>query len=429
MHALSQLQNGELKGATALELTEELTHFPPEIFELEESLEYLDLSGNRLTALPADFGRLKKLKIIFCSGNRFTALPEVLADCPLLELAGFKNNQISTIPAQALNTNLKWLILTNNKVEALPPEIGNCHRLQKLMLAGNQLTALPQEVSRCKSLGLLRVAANSLTALPDWLFTMPNLAWLAFAGNAFNAKPQLPPLTLLNWDSFNITSLIGEGASGLVYKATDLNGREVAIKVFKGNITSDGFPEDEIAVCLMAGKHPGLVNLVGQITGHPEGKKGLVMDLIPPVFYNLGMPPSMETCTRDVFKPGLKLSAKSLFKIAGTVAAVAAQLHANGIMHSDMYAHNILTDNDGNALFSDFGASCFYDKNDAAVAPWLERIEVRAFGYLLDDLINLRDENTTALQRLRKLRDECLATEIAARPSFKLINQALADTV
>ncbi|MFD2144389.1 leucine-rich repeat-containing protein kinase family protein [Mucilaginibacter antarcticus] len=290
---------------------------------------------------------------------------------PLLELAGFKNNQITTIPPKALNANLKWLILTNNKVNALPPEIGNCHQLQKLMLAGNKLTLLPQELSQCKNLGLLRVSANNLTDLPQWLFTMPNLAWLAFAGNSFNPEPQLPPLNLLDWKSFNIISLIGEGASGMVYKAVDTNGKQVAIKVFKGDVTSDGFPEDEIAVCLMTGTHKGLVNLVGQITGHPEGKKGLVMDLIAPGFYNLGMPPSLESCTRDIFRPDLVLTSNAVINIAGTIAAVAGQIHANGIMHSDMYAHNVLTDDDGNAFFSDFGASCFYDKNDLTAAPGL----------------------------------------------------------
>ncbi len=424
MNTLKQLKNGELKGAVALELTEGLTHFPPEIFDLADTLEYLDLTGNRLNSFPPDFGRLKKLKIVFCSGNLFTALPEVLADCPMLELAGFKNNQITTIPSKSLNANLKWLILTNNKVSTLPAEIGNCHRLQKLMLAGNNLTQLPLELVKCSSLALLRISANKLSSLPLWLLNMPNLAWLAFSGNLFSPKPQLPRLQLLNWSNFTILSLIGEGASGLVYKAIDLSDREVAIKVFKNNITSDGYPEDEIAVCLMAGRHKGLVNLVGQITGHPEGKKGLVMDLIAPGFYNLGMPPSLQSCTRDVFKPGQNLTAKNVTKIACTIADTAWQLHTKGIMHSDMYAHNVLIDNNGDTLFSDFGAACFYDQ-DNDIAPLFERIEVKAFGYLLDDLISLCADEKHELQALQKLRDECLAADVLTRPDFRQISQIL----
>src|ERR1700712_5085685 len=140
MQTLKQLQAGQLKGAVSLKLSEQLSYFPPEILELADTLEKLDLSYNNLNALPADFGKLKKLKIFFCSENQFTVLPEVLADCPLLDIVGFKSNIIETVPAKALNPNLRWLILTNNKVASIPAKIGNCHRMQKLMLAGNKLT-------------------------------------------------------------------------------------------------------------------------------------------------------------------------------------------------------------------------------------------------------------------------------------------------
>ena len=72
MHTLSQLKTGSLKGITSLKLSEGFEEFPREIFELADTLEVLDLSTNRLSALPEDFGRLKKLKILFCSNNPFT---------------------------------------------------------------------------------------------------------------------------------------------------------------------------------------------------------------------------------------------------------------------------------------------------------------------------------------------------------------------
>jgi Leucine-rich repeat (LRR) protein len=62
MQTLKQLQNGELKGAVSLKLAEGLSNFPREIFELADTLEILDLSFNNLSELPADFGRLQKLK-------------------------------------------------------------------------------------------------------------------------------------------------------------------------------------------------------------------------------------------------------------------------------------------------------------------------------------------------------------------------------
>ncbi|QEC77165.1 leucine-rich repeat-containing protein kinase family protein [Mucilaginibacter ginsenosidivorax] len=429
MQTLLQLQNGELKGATSLTLSEGLSHFPEEIFELADTLERLDLSYNNISALPADFGRLKKLKIFFCSENPFTVLPEVLADCPLLDIAGFKSNQIAAVPSKSLNPNLRWLILTNNRIADLPATIGNCKRMQKLMLAGNQLTTLPPELSNCSNLELLRISANKLSEFPQWLLYMPRLSWLAFSGNPFCEIPPAQSLDLIHWDHLELNEHLGEGASGVIHKATwrkVTKTPEVAIKIFKGAVTSDGSPEDEMNTCVAAGAHPGLVQLIGQITAHPEDKKGLVMGLIPPSFYNLGLPPSLQSCTRDVFKEDLSLTTPQIVKIAVTIASVAVQLHNRGIMHSDMYAHNTLVDDDANTLFGDFGAACFYDKNNSDLAPALERLEVRAFGCLLDDLLNLSSEQSNDIQaKLGIIRDACMVQDVLLRPDFRYLNDEL----
>ena len=426
MQTLEQLRRGEYRGATSLKLSEGLSHFPKAIFELAETLETLDLSRNQLSSLPDDFGRLKKLKILFCSDNLFTVLPEVLADCRELDMVGFKSNMIETVPAKALNPNIRWLILTNNRITKIPATIGNCSRMQKLMLAGNRLTDLPVELSQCRNLSLLRISANRLSKLPEWLLAMPKLSWLAFSGNLFSKKPEAQPIPLIGWNELLISQQLGEGASGIISKAMHNGLNEVAVKVFKGAVTSDGLPEDEMNAYIVAGEHPGLVRLSGQITAHPEDKKGLVMELIPQRFFNLGLTPSFESCTRDVFAPGLTLSPAQVIKIAGTIASLAAQLHSKGIMHSDLYAHNILIDDEGNTLFGDFGAACFYDTHDAAIADALERIEVSAFGYLLDDLLNLCSEaNHQSLTKLAELRDTCLNPDVSSRPAFEYLNNAI----
>ena len=430
MQSLLALQSGKLKGAISLKLSEDLTDFPQEIFELADTLEVLDLSFNKLSTLPADFGRLTKLKIFFCSENLFTVLPEVLADCPLLDIAGFKSNQIKTVPAKSLNPNLRWLILTNNNIAELPKEIGLCKLMQKLMLSGNRLAALPDELGRCQNLALLRIAANKLHELPKWITTMPKLSWIAFSGNSFSKTPAVETLSLINWHDLEISHLLGEGASGVISKANRNIGdetSEVAVKIFKGNVTSDGLPEDEMTAYIAAGYHPGLVNLIGQIALHPEDKKGLVMDLIPHHFYNLGNPPSLESCTRDVFPNEMQLSEKQILNIAKTVASLAEQLHGAGIMHGDLYAHNTLIDDEGSTLFGDFGAASFYDKTAIELAMALERIEVSAYGYLLDDLLSLGKNitNQKFLIDLGALRDDCLNTVPLKRPNFQYVVEAL----
>ncbi|MEX8500476.1 leucine-rich repeat domain-containing protein, partial [Leptothrix ochracea] len=98
MHTLSQLRSGALAGTRRLDLSADLTVFPPEIFDLADTLEVLNLSGNRLSTLPDDLPRLKKLKVIFCSDNDFSALPAVLGACERLEMVGFKANHIRVVP-------------------------------------------------------------------------------------------------------------------------------------------------------------------------------------------------------------------------------------------------------------------------------------------------------------------------------------------
>ncbi len=420
MQTVAQLRNGELKGTTALKLCEGLNEFPREVFELADTLEKLDLSGNNLTELPADFGRLKKLRILFCSDNPFTVLPEVLADCPELDTVGFKSNQIEIVPPRALNPNLRWLILTNNRIPVLPAAIGQCTRMQKLALAGNRLTELPAELSNCRNLGLLRISANQLKVFPQWLLSMPKLAWLAFSGNPFCIHPQITPTPAIQWTELQLNDVLGQGASGIIYKAS-WQGREVtkdvAVKIFKGDVTSDGLPEDEMNAFIAAGAHPGLVTLIGHIEGHPQGGKGLVMELIPNRFYNLGLPPSMASCTRDVFKEGAVLTAEQVVKIVATIASVSAQLHSHGIIHGDLYAHNTLVDAEGNALFGDFGAAGFYDVSGPDASA-LERIEVRSFGYMIDDLLGICTGEDGLVKDLQDICDRCLVENVAARPAF-----------
>src|SRR3546814_14193143 len=80
MHTVEQLERGELTGIRRLDLSADLQHFPEAIFALADTLEVLNLSGNRLNSLPSDLSRLRKLRILFCSDNLFTEVPGCLGD-------------------------------------------------------------------------------------------------------------------------------------------------------------------------------------------------------------------------------------------------------------------------------------------------------------------------------------------------------------
>ncbi len=417
MDTLAKLRSGELKGTRRLDLACGLTEFPLDILDLADTLEILNLTGNRLSDLPGDFPRLRKLRIFFCSDNQFTHLPAVLGACPELEMIGFKANRIGRIHPDAFPERLRWLILTDNRLETLPASIGSRPRLQKLMLAGNRLQNLPDEMAACVNLELLRLSANLFNAFPEWLFRLPRLAWLALGGNPWETKCELPPMVEVDWNQVEKGELLGEGASGLIHKAR-WRETDVALKIFKGGMTSDGLPDSELAACLSAGNHPNLIGSLGRISNHPEGRHGLLMPLVDPGFTNLAGPPDFQTCTRDVYPAGLRLNLPEVRRAALDIASAEKHLHERGVMHGDLYAHNILRNGEGTCLLGDFGAAARVLAGTAA-----ERIEVRAFGILLGELLERLDGEVPP--EFEKLRDRCVSPSVEERPGFREIVEVL----
>ncbi|MGN5051060.1 leucine-rich repeat-containing protein kinase family protein [Aeromonas veronii] len=449
MHTLEQLRAGELCGARHLKLCENLTEFPTEILSLKETLEVLDLTGNQLSTLPDELAGFGKLRVIFCSENRFTELPEVLGRCPALTMVGFKANRIATVSAKALPAGLRWLILTDNAVEQLPDELGQCDALQKLMLAGNRLRELPTSLANCRNLELLRIAANRIERFPEWLLSLPRLSWLAYSGNPFSEGAEARAIddahvAPIAWETLALGELLGQGASGVIHRATlvanpadevtQVSGRGdgslVAVKLFKGAVTSDGLPRCEMAASLAAGTHPNLIKVMGKVADHPSGIAALVMELIDPAFANLAGPPSLDSCTRDVYPEGLRLCVPDALAMAHGIASVAGHLHRAGIMHGDLYGHNILfargPDAPARALLGDFGAASLYDRCDRERAVGLERLEVRAFGCLLEELLAHCDTQDSPLDGLHQLKAACLSELPAERPDFAYIERQLA---
>ncbi|MEO0885540.1 MAG: protein kinase [Cyanobacteria bacterium J06648_10] len=446
----SGLASGRLGGCKTLKLADGLTEFPSEILALAESLTFLNLSNNSLRALPPEFAQLTKLEIAFFNNNKFEIFPEVLAQCPKLSMVSFKANQLSTVSDKALSPNLRWLILTNNQLSTLPPSIGKLHRLQKLMLAGNRLTDLPKALANCTNLELIRLAANQLKQLPDWLYRLPRLSWLAYAGNPFCeaisrervGKREVRSLPTIEAPTLTRGEILGEGASGIIYKGTwmphNLTAppQAVAIKLFKGDITSDGSPLDEMQACMAAGDHPNLVQVLGKLTSVTE--TGLVFSFITSDYDNLGGPPSLESCTRDTYKPDQSFTPQEILKITSGMASVLTHLHQKNIVHGDFYAHNILINTEGHSILGDFGAASFYSKNPFSKKTFskepeisshpLEKIEVRAFGCLLEELLlRCTDKNQTVIQQLGDLQRQCMSLDLAKRPTFAHITQTLSQ--
>jgi hypothetical protein len=223
----------------------------------------LDLAGNAFTRLPDDLPRLTRLRILFCSGSPFEALPEVLGACPSLEMVGFRGCGIRSVPEASLPPGLRWLILTENRIEALPAAIGRCTRLQKLALAGNRLASLPPRWRPAPARApahrrqpphrLARLAAGAAAPGLAGLCRQPLLRG---GGRGLAGGGRSHPFA---WDALELGEVLGQGASGVIHRAAWRDGgarRDVAVKLFKGAVTSDGLPEDELAACLGPARTP-----------------------------------------------------------------------------------------------------------------------------------------------------------------------------
>lgn len=422
MATLAALRAGRLAGTRELRLAGlGLTDVPPDIFGLADTLEVLDLGNNALTSLPGDFCRLTALRVLFCSGNPIERLPPVLGSCAALSQIGFRGCGMREIPAEALPSRLRWLTLTDNALDAVPAVLGERPWLQKLMLAGNHLRDLPASLGAAPRLELIRLAANRFEALPPWLPAMPRLAWLAFAGNPMDATRGAPETRRIAWEALSPGALLGEGASGRVHAARWPAGdRDVAVKLFKGAVTSDGLPEREMAACLAAGTHPDLVGAIGRVADHPLGTDALVMPLLPAHWRVLAGPPSLTSCSRDVFDPALRLDVAAALRIAGAIARAGAHLHGRGLLHGDLYAHNVLWDGAvGGAVLSDFGAATFMPP---VLAPALEKLDVLAFGILLGELLAHSGGGDASLEALARA---CTAADPDTRPTMAAAAEAL----
>lgn len=413
-----------------------LTQLPAEIGQFTR-LRRLDASNNLIAALPPQLP--PSLAVLFLTGNRFADLPSLSA-LPRLRMLSLRNNRLrGTLRARALPSHLAWLILTDNHIEHLPEDLGSplapdgrpaeC-ALVKVMLANNALRALPASMAACERIELLRLANNRLEALPPWLLRLPRLAWIALASNPAmpraHAAEGVPSLTLADLDVDRAAGALGEGTSGVVYRGRLTGtGELIAVKLYKTQLTSDGTTADEARASAAVGESAAIARTHALVVerragGAEDTMAGIALEWLPG-FRSLGDPPSLDTISRDTYRPDVRFTLASAKRIAASICAAGTHLHAAGrqLMHGDVYAHNILVDDAGAAKLADFGAGFSYAGVPGADA--FERIEVRAFAILLAELAERIDPapgEAAEVTRLRKLASRVADAPPERRPQF-----------
>ena len=412
-----------------------LTSLPANI-AAGKNIKKLELSLNPgLCTLPDEIGGMDHLRILFALGCGFKHIPDALGALPSLYMLSFKSNQLERISAGALAPTIEWLILTDNRLEELPSSLPL--GLRKVMLTNNRLRALPDALLRCRDLELIRLADNDLSALPAGFLEMPKLSWVALAGNPLieQRRAPLPEPRWIAADDLIVQEQLGAGGGGFVHRAVWASTPEaepVAVKIFRNpDSVSDGDPRHEIDLG-SALQHPNVIRVIG---ASREPRLGLVLELLDTRtrWTELGKPPNFDTCTRDTYAEDARFAPSHVLRTLRGVAAACAHLHSKGFTHGDLYSHNTLVDiSNGEAKVGDFGAAYNYEPiGGDGGAALIERLEVRAFGCMAEELLSRlkpSDDGSTASLpgQMAPLVARCMALEVAARPSFDEVVDALA---
>jgi hypothetical protein len=255
------------------------------------------------------------------------------------------------------------------------------------------------------------------------LLALPRLAWLAYAGNPFCAAQEAAALRAapgprMAWDALQLQHVLGQGASGVIHQAHwqhATGAQPVALKLFKGAVTSDGLPQSEMAACLQAGAHPHLIPLLGQLADHPDGAPGLLM-VDGARLSHLAGPPSLDTRTRDVMlpTPGSMPPARPPGARHGLGGAPPAR------KAHDCTGHNILHNGQGLALLGDLAPPRFWlpTTQHARCNGWKCAWAVCWKSYCCPP-------GTDTLAPLAALARACQHEDVSARPLFDEIEQRL----
>lgn len=156
------------------------------------SLTILNIAKNLLTTLPSEISHLTNLTELYLGENRIKKIPtEVINQLVNLKTLNLSFNRLSAIPSEIKKlTNLSTLSLDGNKIVTLPDEITNLTSLTSLSVSRNMLSTLPTEIGKLTNLVIFDVSVNRLTKIPKGISQLTELAKLDIANNELATIPQ-----------------------------------------------------------------------------------------------------------------------------------------------------------------------------------------------------------------------------------------------
>jgi serine/threonine protein phosphatase PrpC/Leucine-rich repeat (LRR) protein len=156
------------------------------------SLHTLDLFDNRLRTLPVDLALLgASLRTLNISYNKLSAMPPSLTALTSLTSLSLGWNDIKVLPGAMLLSlgSLTALDMRSNRLRYLPIELGTLTQLRSLQLRRNRLSILPSQIGQLVQLRELGLMENRLSELPYSLGSLTALKKLLLSDNALLSIP------------------------------------------------------------------------------------------------------------------------------------------------------------------------------------------------------------------------------------------------
>src|SRR3989338_1408747 len=151
----------------------------------------------------------------------------------------------------------------------------------------------------------------------------------------------------LKLKEIEMVSLIGEGATGKVYKAK-WRSMAVAVKMVPKSIADEEQLSEfrkELEICSKLGNHPNIIPFIGAVTKDPD------------TYYLVTRFCEKLSVHDHVIKNGLDLSEFELSSILTESAAGLEYLHSENVVHRDIAARNFLIADPWKIYLTDFGHS------------------------------------------------------------------------
>ncbi|HLP97312.1 MAG TPA: serine/threonine-protein kinase [Sideroxyarcus sp.] len=150
-----------------------------------------------------------------------------------------------------------------------------------------------------------------------------------------------------NLGRYEIVSELGQGAMGVVYKATDpLIDRTVAIKTITLSLAQEERDEYE-ARFYQEAKAAGRLSHPNIVTIYDVGRSGDIAYIAMEFLHGREL--------RDILNDGKLMPVDQVIDIVTQVALGLAYAHENGIIHRDIKPSNIMVVRDGHVKITDFG--------------------------------------------------------------------------